>query len=217
MNTPARDATAPRSTSRRTASLLLLCISLAAVWVAALAAPGAADAHVRKDKQGLYVLGVDGWRRVAHGAVADADGHADTLTNMANGMSEVIPPENAAEQALLDTYKKSAGDWQDLEADYAVKMVPAVEKNLNRWEKKVKPWFRKASDKRALENALDAYMKGFTHLVHQSHGELLDAAADLKAEDLAKARDHIALAIGRAAFAEQEMKDAVAALSALLN
>lgn len=217
MNTRARETTAMPSAHRRAAPPILLCIALLAVWVAALAAPGAADAHVQKNKQGLYVLGVDGWRRTAQGAVADADSHADTLTAMANGMSEVIPPENEAEQALLDAYKKTAGDWQDLEADYAVKMVPAVQKNLNRWEKKVKPWFRKASDKRALENALDAYMKGFTHLVHESHGELLDAAGHLKAEELDKAREHIALAIGGAAFAEQEMKDAVAALSKLTN
>ena len=192
MNTPARDGTVLRWMNRRRASLLLLCISLAAVWVAALATPGAADAHVRKDKQGLYVLGVDGWRRVAEGAVSDADSHADTLTDMANAMSDLIPPEDENERALLDAYKKTAGDWEKLEADYAVKMVPGVQRNINRWEKKVKPWFRKASDKRALENAVDAYMKGFTHLVHQSHGELLDAAADLKAEELAKARDHIA-------------------------
>ena len=114
-------------------------------------------------------------------------------------------------------YKKTAGDWEKLEADYAVKMVPGVQRNINRWEKKVKPWFRKASDKRALENAVDAFMKGFTHLVHESHGELLDAAADLKAEELAKARDHIATGIGGAAFAEQELNDAVTALKALRN
>jgi hypothetical protein len=216
MNAQTHDRTALLSAHRLT-PLILLFISLLAVSVAALATPGAADAHVQKNKRGLYVLGVDGWRRTAQGAVSDADSHADTLTHMADGMSEVIPPENAAEQALLDAYKKTAGDWQDLEADYAVKMVPGVQKNINRWEKKVKPWFRKAADKRALENAVDAYMKGFTHLVHQSHGELLDAAAHLKAEELGEARDHIALAIGGAAFAEQEMKDAVAALSRLTN
>jgi hypothetical protein len=217
MDTPARDRTALCSTNRRTALLLLLCLSLFAASMAALTVPVAADAHVRKDKRGLYVLGVDGWRRVAQGAVADADSHASTLTDMAHGMSEVIPPEDENERALLEAYKKTAGDWQDLEADYAVKMVPGVQKNINRWERKVKPWFSKAADKRALENAVDAYMKGFTHLVHQSHGELLDAAADLKTEQLDKAREHIVLAIGGAGFAEQEMKDAVAALSALLN
>jgi hypothetical protein len=216
MDTQAHDRIAPLAAHRLT-PLILLFISLLAVSVAALAAPGTADAHVQKNKQGLYVLGVDGWRRMAQGAVSNADSHAGTLTDMADGMSEVMPPENEAEQALLDAYKKTAGDWQDLEADYAVKMLPAVQKNINKWEKKVKPWFRKASDKRALENAVDAYMKGLTHLVHESHGELLDAAAALKVEDLEKAREHIALAIGGAAFAEKELNDAVAALSRLTN
>lgn len=215
MDTPTGDGVALHRARGRAATLVLACSTLLAIAMMALAVPAAADAHVQKNKRGVYVLAVDGWRRMAQGFVADVNNHADTLTDIASGMSEVIPPEDANEQAVLDGYKRAAGDWQAVEADYAVKVLPEVQKNMNTWEKKVKPWFRKASDKRALEKAVDAYMKGFAHLVHESHGELEDAAAALKAEDLQTANEHIALAIGGIAFAEQEMMDAVAALKAL--
>jgi hypothetical protein len=175
----------------------------------------AADAHVQKNRQGAYILGVDGWRQMQRGFVSKVNGDADTLTGLMNAMRDVIPPEDALEQALLENDKAVARQFAKVEADYGVTSVRETQKSANRWEKIVKPWFSKASDRRALENAMDAYVKGLTHLVHQSHGDLLDAAAALADADLDKANGHIALALGGVSFADQEMTDAVAALSKL--
>ena len=217
MTTATRVRPTLRPGGSRIALLALLLPALLCISAAALVAPPAADAHVRKDRQGLYLLAVDRWREMAKATAADAENEADMLTDMADGMRELIPPENDAERALLESYKQTAGEWQQLQADKTVVMVRETQKSINRWERKVKPWFGKAADRRALEKAVDAYMKGYTHLVHESHGGLEDAAAHLKAEELDDAGEDIALAIGGIAFAEQEMKDATAAMGRLLN
>ena len=217
MTTATRVRPTLRPGGSRTALLALLLPALLCISAAALLAPPAADAHVRKDRQGLYLLAVDRWREMAKATAADAENEADMLTDMADGMRELIPPENDAERALLESYKQTAGEWQQVQADKTVVMVRETQKSINRWERKVKPWFGKAADRRALEKAVDAYMKGYTHLVHESHGGLEDAAAHLKAEELDDAGEDIALAIGGIAFAEQEMKDATAAMGRLLN
>lgn len=217
MTTATRVRPTLRPGGSRTALLALLLPALLCISAAALVAPRAADAHVRKDRQGLYLLAVDRWREMAKATADDAENEADMLTDMADGMRELIPPENDAERALLESYKQTAGEWQQVQADKTVVMVRETQKSINRWERKVKPWFGKAADRRALEKAVDAYMKGYTHLVHESHGGLEDAAAHLKAEELDDAGEDIALAIGGIAFAEQEMKDATAAMGRLLN
>ncbi len=199
------------------ARLVALGLCLLAMVAVALATPGTAAAHAQKNRQGRYAVGVDNLRVAAEFFVNDEDHSADYLLGLAAELRGCIPPENEQEQAKLKGCTQEAGMFRDQGTDAAVAMIAEQQKIVNKWERKVKPWFRTAPDKRKLEKGVDAYMQGLAHLLHETHGDLIDAAGMLADENVDGATDTVAVAQFAIAVADKEMTDAVTALRALLN